>query len=78
MFMMPPYNRSLRQVADDIDVEHSTVYGWRTQLEMKELTAHKDELTHARIPEQIFSIRLETGELEFGWSAIMQLISIDS
>lgn len=63
MHMLPPYNWSLRQVADDIGVGLATVHGWRKQLEMEGLIAHKDELTHTQTPEQIFSILLETAPL---------------
>ncbi len=32
MHLLPPYNWSLRQVADDIGAGVSTVHGWRQQL----------------------------------------------
>lgn len=39
MHLLPPYNWSLRQVADDIGASISTVHGWRQQLEMQGLIA---------------------------------------
>ncbi|WP_157859579.1 hypothetical protein [Enterobacter bugandensis] len=35
MHLLPPYNWSLHQVADDIEAGNSTVHGWRQQLEME-------------------------------------------
>ncbi|EDT6617095.1 hypothetical protein AH594_004758 [Salmonella enterica subsp. enterica] len=60
MHLLPPYNWSLRQVADDIGAGISTVHGWRQQLEMEGLIAQKQDQTDGRSPEQIFSILLET------------------
>ncbi|WP_230684166.1 IS3 family transposase [Enterobacter ludwigii] len=63
MHLLPPYNWSLRQVADDIGAGVSTVHGWRQQLEMEGLIAQKQDQTDGRSPEQIFSILLETATL---------------
>lgn len=41
MHMMPSYNWSLRQVADDIGVGIATVHGWRKQLELEGLLIRK-------------------------------------
>lgn len=60
---MPPYNWSLRQIADDIGAGISTVHQWRKQLEMEGLIAQKHDLTGTRSPEQIFTILLETATL---------------
>jgi len=59
MHLLPSYNWSLRQVADDIGAGISTVHGRHQQLEMEGLIAQKQGLTGGRSPEQIFSILLE-------------------
>lgn len=43
MHLMPPYNWTLRQVADDIGVGTATVHGWRKQLELEGLIIRKVE-----------------------------------
>lgn len=63
MHLLPPYNWTLRQVADDIGVGVATVQQWRKQLEMEGLITPKYDLTEARSPEQIFTILLETTAL---------------
>ena len=60
MHMMPPYNWSLRQVADDIGVGIATVHGWRKQLELEGLIIRKIEPDSEHSTEQIFTILLET------------------
>ncbi|EDK7615364.1 IS3 family transposase [Salmonella enterica subsp. enterica serovar Newport] len=61
--MMPPYNWSLRQVADDIGVGIATVHGWRKQLELEGLIIRKVEPGAEQSAEQIFTILLETASL---------------
>lgn len=61
--LLPPYNWTMRQVAEDIGVGVSTVHDWRKRLEMEGLIKDKHDLTEARSPEQIFSILLETATL---------------
>ncbi|MFX2612004.1 hypothetical protein V6282_25805 [Enterobacter mori] len=63
MHFLPPYNWSLRQVADDIGAGVSTVHGWHQQLEMEGLIAQKQDQTDGHSPEQIFSILLETSTM---------------
>lgn len=63
MHMMPPYNWSLRQVADDIGVGIATVHGWRKQLELEGLIIRKIEPDSEHSTEQIFTILLETAAL---------------
>lgn len=63
MHLLPPYNWSLRQVADDIGAGISTVHGWRQRLEMEGLITQKKDQTDNRSPEQIFTILLETATL---------------
>lgn len=63
MHLMPPYNWSLRQVADDIGVGIATVHGWRKQLELEGLIIRKVEPGAEQSAEQIFTILLETASL---------------
>lgn len=60
MHLMPPYNLTLRQVADDVGVGTATVHGWRKQLELGGLIIRKVEPGAEYSVEQIFTILLET------------------
>ncbi len=64
LWLLPPYNYSLRQIAKELDVGISTVSGWRQELiaegQMKQEGAERNNDLTA---EQIFSFVIETATM---------------
>ncbi|MCE7641240.1 IS3 family transposase [Vibrio fluvialis] len=59
-WLLPPYNYSLRRVANELNVGHATVHKWREQLKIEGLLDGESSNQKELSAEEIFAIVIET------------------
>ena len=59
-WLLPPYNYSLRRVANELNVGHATVHKWRNQLKKEGLLDEESSNQKDLSAEEIFAIIIET------------------